>query len=245
MVATIHTGENAMLNVLLESRAPRPRRFGSTVASALLHGALIAGAVALTLPGPVDANGVPVRETRVEWVDIRRTPPVVAAPHTQAPTSPSGPSLPTIPAPSFVPSTLPPIDVGPVIPPDEIVIGGPGVRTASPIGVGDPGLLVGAGSAIDERLVDRAPRLLGQAIEPRYPAALRETGVQGRVVVQFVVDTLGRAELGELQVVESAHPQFVESVRAALARSRFSAGEAAGRKVRTRVQIPFDFTLVR
>jgi hypothetical protein len=37
----------------------------------------------------------------------------------------------------------------------------------------------------------------------------------------------------------------VESVREALARYRFSVGEAGGRKVRTRVQLPFEFTLAR
>ena len=235
-----------MLNVLLESRAPRPRRFGSTIASALFHAALIAGAVALTLPRPVDANGAPPTPPPVVWVDIPSTQPIVAPPpHDNVPRMPDSPTLPTIAAPSFVPSTLPPIDVGPVIPPDEIVIGGRGVPTGSPIDAGVPSLLSGAGSVIDERLVDRAPRLVGHALEPRYPASLREAGVQGRVVVQFVVDTLGRAELDELQVIESAHPHFVESVRAALARYRFSVGEASGHKVRTRVQLPFDFTLTR
>ena len=143
----------------------------------------------------------------------------------------------------MVPDHLPPIDLGPALPPDEIVIGR-GIRTASPIGSDLPGL-GGPGSAVDEHLVDRAPRLAGRFADPRYPAALREAGIEGRVVVQFVVDTLGRAELDELQVVQGSHPQFVESVRAALARYRFTVGEAGGRKVRTRVQIPFDFTLVR
>jgi protein TonB len=124
------------------------------------------------------------------------------------------------------------------------VVVGRGLPADSPIGVGRT-LGGGDGSALDERDVDRAPRLIGAAQEPRYPAALRESGIQGRVVVQFVVDTLGRAELGELQVVESAHPRFVDAVRDALARYRFSVGEAAGRKVRTRVQLPFEFTLVR
>jgi protein TonB len=64
-------------------------------------------------------------------------------------------------------------------------------------------------------------------------------------VVQFVVDTVGRAELADLQVIEAPHPLFVDAVRSALARYRFSVGEAAGRKVRTRVQIPFEFTLTR
>jgi protein TonB len=238
-----------MLTVLLESSAPRTRRMRSTIASAVLHAALIAGAVVLTLPAPVDANGVERPHVpRIDWVDLPRDHSASPRqPHrTDAPVPARAPALPTIAAPDFVPDKLPTIDVGPVIPPDQIVVGGRGERSASPIGAGDPSLLTGsAGSAIDERLVDRAPRLLGGAREPGYPSSLRDAGVQGRVVVQFVVDTLGRAELGELQVMESPHALFVESVRAALARYRFSVGEAGGRKVRTRVQLPFDFTLSR
>ena len=234
-----------MLNVLLESRAPRTRRMGSTVASALLHGALVAGAVALTMPGPVDAKG---RE------EVSRPPIFIVKPPASAPepqradrgqvlVPPRGLVLTHIAAPDFVSKELPPIDFGPATT-DDIVIGGPHLSTASPIGAGDPSLRTGGtSSAIDERFVDRGPRLLGRAVEPRYPSALRDAGVQGRVVVQFVVDTLGRAELDDLQVVESPHEAFVESVRAALARYRFSVGEAGGRKVRTRVQIPFEFTL--
>ena len=74
---------------------------------------------------------------------------------------------------------------------------------------------------------------------------LRERGHNGRVVVQFVIDTLGRAEMGGLQVVEASDPLFAESVRAVLPRYRFSPGEAGGRKVRTLVALPFDFTVVR
>ena len=233
-----------MLNVLLESRAPRARRMGSTAASALLHAALIAGAVALTVPGPVKATSV---ETLTPVYIPPPSPPARPASR-RTPQPEDGrvfrQPLPTIAAPPIVSDVLPPIEIGPVLPPDDVVIGGRGVATASPIGGG--GSAIGSGgSVVDERLVDRAPRLLGRALEPRYPASLRDAGVQGRVVVQFVVDTLGRAELGELQVIETPHAQFVDAVRAALAHYRFSVGEAGGRRVRTRVQIPFDFTLTR
>jgi protein TonB len=235
-----------MLKVLLESRAPRQRRLASTIASAIMHGGLIAGAVALTLPGPVNATAA----TREEPIFRLRTPqPTVRRPESAARRQDvvreqGIPSVPVIHVPTDIPDRIPPVDIGPERPTDDVVIGGPGLNTRSPIG--DGGALGGTpGSAMDERLVDRAPHLLGRAIEPRYPAALREAGVQGRVVVQFVVDTLGRAELDELQVVESAHPQFVEAIRTALGRYRFSPGEAGGRKVRTRVQLPFDFALVR
>jgi protein TonB len=239
-----------MLNVLLESRAPRARRVGSTVASAVLHGALIAAAVAVTMPGPADARGGGDPPRPIDYVRVPPEPPsgrhVAHREDGRIPTR--GFALPTIAAPDLVPDQLPPIDVGPAIPPDEIVIGGHGVgeRGGSPIVGGDPSLTSGlSGAAIEERLVDRAPRVLDRALEPRYPAALRDAGVEGRVVVQFVVDTVGRAELGALQVVGSPHAVFVESVRAVLARYRFSAGEVAGRKVRTRVEMRFDFTLTR
>jgi TonB family protein len=142
-----------------------------------------------------------------------------------------------------VPTTLPPIELGPAIPAEEVVVGSDGVATGSPLGGGASGLE--AGSALDERQVDQAPRLLGAPSAPLYPVALRQAGVEGTVMVRFVIDTLGRAELDALEVLASAHPRFVEPVRAALARYQFSIGEAGGRKVRTRVQMPFAFTLVR
>ena len=234
-----------MLNELLESRAPRTRRIGSTIASAILHAGLIAGAVALTLPGPVDVNTIPIaRIRRLVFVDpVQVTLPHRASAHV-SPRS-GATALPQIALPTILSTTLPSIDIAPVLAPDEVRIGS-GIRSPAPFGGGEPSSFSGAtGSAVDERLVDRAPRLIGRAIEPRYPAALRTAGVQERIVVQFVVDTLGHAELGTLQVLDGGHPLFVESIRAALASYRFSVGEAGGRAVRTRVQIPFDFTLVR
>lgn len=231
-----------MLNVLLESRAPRARRMRSTMASALVHAALITGAVALTMPGPVAAKNADVRAVPIKYVALPQRVPPSEHWGLPSPAPVARPAQISIAAPDVVPTTLPPIDAGPAIDPDRIVIGG-GVSTTVPIGGGP--MLGGGGSAVDERLVDRAPRLLGRALEPTYPASLRDAGVQGRVVVQFVVDTLGRAELADLQVIETPHPLFVDAVRAALARYRFSVGEAGGRKVRTRVQIPFEFTLAR
>jgi protein TonB len=134
--------------------------------------------------------------------------------------------------------------VGPT-PTDDIRIGGPDRALFS---TGEPGLHAPAGdpgAPFDASLVDRAPRLVGKPAEPRYPDRLREAGVEGRVVVQFVVDTLGKAELADLQTIGEPQPLFVDAVRAALARYRFTPGETAGRRVRTRVQIPFDFTLAR
>jgi protein TonB len=240
-----------MFSVLLESRAPRARRAGSTMASALLHGALIAGAVALARPR--QGNAVPSERTHGDtliYVVSKRPhgPPPVASRRPsrsdQAATPPVLPAPRRIDVPTGALDHLPPLDVGPVLN-DDLRIGGP----ARPLGgtpeTGLRALSDAPGAPLDELLVDRAPRLVGRAVEPRYPERLREAGIEGRVVVQFVVDTLGRAELADLQTIGEPHPLFVDAVRAALARYRFTPGEAAGRRVRTRVQIPFDFTLAR
>ena len=232
-----------MLDVLLESRSPKPRRLAGTIASGLLHAALVSAAIAVARPTRGGAVMATHRDSKVVYV----VPPAVkrSAPQEQRIGHPPAiPRLPTYDRGLEIPSD-PPIEFrGPVIA-DTLacrdcttgaVTGSSistGVASAAPIGTG----------VMDVHDVDRAPRLIGRPIEPRYPPALRESGVQGSVIVQFVVDTLGRAEVADLQVIQSPHLLFTESVREALARYRFVPGEAEGRRVPTRVQIPFEFKL--
>ena len=232
-----------MLDVLLESRSRKPRRLAGTIASGLLHAALISAAIAVARP----TRGGAVTATRRDSTVIYVVPPAVkrSAPQEQRiGRPPTNPRLPNYDRVLEIP-IAPPVELrGPVIADTAVcrdcttgaATGSSittGVVAAAPIGTG----------VMDVHDVDRAPRLIGRPIEPRYPATLREAGVQGRVIVQFVVDTLGRAEVGDLQVIQSPHVLFTESVREALARYRFVPGEAGGRRVPTRVQIPFDFKL--
>jgi len=71
----------------------------------------------------------------------------------------------------------------------------------------------------------------GSSITPRYPDALYRARVPGRVVVEFVVDTAGRAEPGTLGVVSSTDPRFTEAVRHAVPRARFTPALLHGRAV--------------
>ena len=56
---TTNHGEETMLDVLLESKAARTRRLGGTLTSTLVHLAIAAGAVALTVPRPGEATVAP------------------------------------------------------------------------------------------------------------------------------------------------------------------------------------------
>ena len=79
---------------------------------------------------------------------------------------------------------------------------------------------------------------------PAYPDALREQGVQGEVLVEFAVDTTGRADPGSFEVVQASHPLFAQAVREALPRMLFTPAVAHGQRVRQLVRLPMKFRLV-
>lgn len=77
--------------------------------------------------------------------------------------------------------------------------------------------------------------------DPVYPSALGQYGFGGRVVLQFVVDTMGLAEVGDLVVSGISHPGFVESARRWVGKCRYQPAEVAGRPVRFLVAQPVVF----
>lgn len=81
------------------------------------------------------------------------------------------------------------------------------------------------------------------SVVPRYPPELKAAGVEGEVLVQFVVDTLGAPALTTFRVLKSSHGEFTESVKTALPEMKFVPAELRGRKVRQLVQQPFVFAI--
>ena len=91
--------------------------------------------------------------------------------------------------------------------------------------------------------VEKQARELPGSPSPEYPAMLRSAKVEGEVLAQFVVDTLGRVEPGTFKVLKTTHELFTQAVRDVLPSLQFSPAEVGGRKVRQLVQIPFPFVL--
>lgn len=77
-----------------------------------------------------------------------------------------------------------------------------------------------------------------------YPDSLRHAGVQGQVIVQLVIDTLGLPEPQSIRVMSSPNPAFAASAVATAQGMVFKPAEVNGQKVRVLVQIPVNFTLV-
>jgi protein TonB len=76
---------------------------------------------------------------------------------------------------------------------------------------------------------------------PVYPERLRGANVEGQVLVQFVVDERGIAQMNTFKVLKSTDNELTTSVMRAVSAMTFYPAETQGRKVRQLVQQPFRF----
>jgi TonB family protein len=82
-------------------------------------------------------------------------------------------------------------------------------------------------------------------VAPVFPDALLSAGIPGRVVVEFVVDTTGHADMSTFGTVSTTHPLFTEAVRRAVESARFTPAMLGGRRVLQLMQLPFSFTVLK
>ena len=76
----------------------------------------------------------------------------------------------------------------------------------------------------------------------KYPESAVRAGVQGRVMVDFIVDKEGKVT--DVRVVKSVDPELdEEAVRVVAASPKWKPGRMGGRKVRTSVTVPVEFRL--
>lgn len=92
--------------------------------------------------------------------------------------------------------------------------------------------------------VDTAATRLAESAAPQYPRELLEKRLEGQAIVQFVVDTNGRADTTSFKVMLASHVAFAASVREALPEMRFTTARIGTVKVRQLVELPFNFKLV-
>lgn len=185
------------------------------------------------------------------------TPPAPSEPEllylAAPPTPPSGPiGSQATPRPSgpLAPTWEPKIglpDLDPVVLP-AMVPGVAGLLRDATLTTGpEPGLSVGSASVRTPELltadaVDDPVDIIEQP-EPRYPAALAQAQVTGRVELSYIVDTLGVAEPGSLRTLTSTHRAFGAAARASVLASRYRPARLHGSLVRQLVRQTFTFRL--
>jgi protein TonB len=218
----------------------------NSAASLVVHAVLISGAVAATLgagKGPnehVRAVAVTVQTQKQEEKKKDEPPP----PERVATVNPPPKGFQTLSIPTNIPVDIPPPQTNQRF--DAADFSGVGVEGGVARGVeGGTGPVV-TDQPYMEAVVEERPEVIqGTCINPRYPEILRQAGIEGRVTVEFVIDTLGRAERNSLRIINSAHQLFDTPAKEAVLSCRFRAGRIQSRAVRVRVQQPITFTISR
>ena len=90
--------------------------------------------------------------------------------------------------------------------------------------------------------LDEIPRVIS-SVSPIYPDTMRRSGLEGRVVILFIVDENGMVK--NARVESSTNPAFSKPALDALRKWRFKPGVKDGRKVKTKVRQPMPFILKR
>ncbi len=233
-----------MFNTLLESKRKKSRNFAGSMTSAVLH-VLLVGAAVLTSRAAGLTEEKEEDATNFVMPDKPKEPPppdkdVPPPPKDNTPPPPKG--FQTLTAPINIPTVIPQIDLTARVT-NELDFGATGVKGGVAAGqVGGTGK-VDSDQPFFSYEVERMAQLLTDNISPAYPGILRQTKQTGKVLVQFVVDTNGRADMSTFKIVESSNALFDVEVKKVLPKYRFRAAEIGSRKVPMYVQLPFEFKL--
>jgi TonB family protein len=221
---------------LIESNRKSDKKgaFGLGFASLVGHSAIVLAAVVATLSagqkkdeGPPDTTMVFLNQE--EQKKPEEQPPVVEVPQLKG--------FQTVVAPTDIPTNIPPINLQQHFDPKDYT--GTGVEG----GIGT-GIVPSSDQVFMESVVEERPELLTRP-PLQYPDLLRQAGVQGRVLVSAIIDTLGRAEPNSVKVVQSPNPGFDQPARNMVLKSLFRPARVHGRAVRVLVNLPIDFTIKR
>lgn len=94
-------------------------------------------------------------------------------------------------------------------------------------------------------VVEHSPSLIGgtkalyESVE--YPAFAKETGIEGRVIVQFVVDEEGNVQ--NPTILKGVHKLLNEAAIEAIKKQQFEPGRQRGRPVKVQMELPVYFRL--
>lgn len=230
---------------------PKDKGFAQSVSgtlmSTIVHGVLIWGAVNATLSSGQESEEVAMDTTMVFLTEEEpepepepedEPPPIQQVLNLEPP--PKG--FQTLDAPIDIPTEIPPVDFSERFDPRDF--SGIGVEGGVFSGV------VGGTGPVDftqtflEAAVDERPERLSGPF-PRYPEMLRQAGIEGIVLLEFVIDTSGRVEQGTLKVLQSTNRAFEGPAKDVIRRSLYRPGRVRGQAVRVLVSQQIGFTITR
>jgi protein TonB len=221
---------------LIESnrKANKKKAFGLGFVSLTVHSLLVLAAVIATLTTGQASDDVMVDTAMVflnqdEQKKPEEQPPILEVPQLKG--------FQTVVAPTDIPTNIPPINLQEHFDPKDYT--GTGVEG----GIGT-GIVPSSDQVFMESVVEERPEVLsGPSLQ--YPDLLRQAGVQGRVIVQAIIDTSGRAEPPSVKIIQSPNPGFDQAAKTYVLRALFRPARVHGRAVRVLVNLPIDFKIKR
>lgn len=229
-----------MFDQLVESKktAAYGGAFGGGAFSIVLHAILITAAVYATMHAKEVAKKVQhVYDITLQTQEKKEPPPpkqelaTVAAP-------PKG--FQTLAIPTNIPINIPPPSANSSFNAADFS----GVGVEGGIARGVTNAVVRTDQPYLESVVEERPERISGPL-PKYPDILRQAGIDGRVVVEAIIDTLGHAERGSIRVLSSTNALFDQPSKVCVAATVFRPGRIAGRAVRVRVQIPINYSVAK
>ncbi len=224
-----------MFETLIESghKGSRKGPIEAGVVSVIVHSAIVAGAILATIE-----VGQAAQSVRVDTALV-----YVTQPQHEEPKPPEAPQLTvqafkgfqTVVAPVEIPTNIPAVNLQEKFNPADYT--GVGVE-----GGVATGIAVQPGQVFLESVVEVKPALL-VSTAPVYPELLRQAGIQGRVIIQAIVDTSGRAEPNSIKIVRTPNPAFNKSAQEWILSALFRPARVRGQAVRVLVEVPIDYTI--
>jgi len=245
-----------MFKNLVASEGKKRRTWTPTTATAsiLLHALLIGGAVYASIAAPKSAEK---EQELVEFMDIpeEEVPEEKPTPPPPPPPEPETPATP--PPPKGFQELIPPAEPPPAIPdvdPNQQAVSaedftgvGQAGGTAKGVEGGTPQPVVApvdsSNFAYEVAVLERKPELsnkgqVASLLQRLYPRMLQDAGIEGTVVMQFVITEKGEVEPSSVKVISSTHEQFASASEKAVERFRFRPGKYKGKDVRVLIQMP-------
>jgi len=219
-----------VFDTLIESKrkSNSKRLFGVGFMSLTIHTVIIAAAVYATLNAGQTDNSVKVDTTVVYLQQQQQKPPEQQPVQLDVPLK----GFQTVVAPDVVPTNLPPVNLQEHFDPKDY--SGTGVEG----GLGT-GIVPTGNDVYMEAIVEEKPSV------PVYPELLKQAQIQGRVIVQAVIDTLGRAEPNTIKILQSPNPGFDQPSRNYVLKTLFRPARVHGRAVRVLINIPIDYKITQ
>lgn len=238
-----------MFKNLIESNPHKQKMAGGTLFSLVFHGALIVTAVIVTASAGIADDKT--KAEKIQFVEMKKEPPKPKPKEPPPPPkqevvmkAPPPKGFQVLRAPVEIPIKIPDIDLSKKVT-DEADFSGKGVRGGVAKGVEGGTAIVDPNQTYYEFQVEKPVSQIPGTGAPRYPDALRSSGVEGEVQAQFVVTEDGRADVSTFKVLKASNDLFASAVRSALPQMRFYPAEVGGKKVKQLVQQSFQFKLDR